>query len=165
MASGNVLWTLIPEMNMPPTSNYATRDSRNGHSVLDMDDTTDESAVFKLYIPPYYSGGGITVDIYASFTSATSGNAIFQAAIERVTDSNQDIDSDGFASAQSSSATAVPGTSGHVKKFTVTFTDGAQMDSLAAGEWGRIKINRDADNGSDTASGDAEFWSATIKET
>lgn len=165
MASGDLLYTLTPQANEPPSSNFATLDLRNYHLVLDFDDTTDEAVVFKFYLPSYYSGGGLTVEIFASFTSATSGNVVWEAAIERVTDSNQDIDSDGFASAQSSGAVAVPGTSGHVKKFTITFTNGAQMDSLAAGEWGRIKINRDANNASDTASGDAELWSVTIKET
>lgn len=165
MASGDVLYALTPQANEPPSSNFATLDLRNYHLVLDFDDTTDEAAVFKFYLPPYYSGGGLTVEIFASFTSATSNNVVWEAAIERVTDSNQDIDSDGFASAQSSGAVAVPGTSGHVKKFTVAFTSGAQMDSLAAGEWGRLKINRDANNGSDNATGDAELWSVTIKET
>lgn len=166
MANGDLLAEFTPQANEPPSSNFATLDLRNGHLVLDFDDTTDEEAVFKFYNPPHYDGGGITVEIYAAATSDTTNNVVWQAAIERVTDSNQDIDSDSFASFQSSGAVAVPGTSGHVKAFDVALTDGAQMDSLAAGEWGRLKIRRDADNTSatDSVSGDMELWSITILE-
>ncbi|NIQ10453.1 MAG: hypothetical protein GWO10_16275, partial [candidate division Zixibacteria bacterium] len=45
----------------------------------------------------------------------------------------------------------------------VTFTDGADMDSIAVGEGFRMKITRDATN--DTATGDAELRFVEIKET
>ena len=39
------------------------------------------------------------------------------------------------------------------------------MDSLAVGESFRIKITRDADNGSDTMAGDAQLFAVKVKET
>ena len=165
MASGNTLCTFFPQDNEPPSSNYATLDSRNGHLVLDFDASTDESAIFKGVLPSHYAGGGLTIKLHYAMTSATSGNIIWQTAIERVGDGQQDIDSDGFATANSSAATAVPGTSGHVDILSIAHTSGAQMDSLAAGEGFRLKVNRDADNGSDTATGDAELWAVEIIET
>lgn len=165
MASGNTLLQFFPQDNEPPSSNYATLDTRNSHLVLDFDASTDEAAVFKGIMPSHYAGGGVTIKIHYAMTSATSGNVIWQTAIERVSDSQQDIDSDGFASANSTGAVAVPGTSGHVDICSVAHTSGSEMDSLAAGEGFRLKINRDADNGSDTATGDAELWAVEIVET
>jgi len=84
-------------------------------------------------------------------------------AWERIGDQQQDIDSDGFAAANSVDNTTVPGTSGNVDIVNVTFTDGADMDSVAVGEGFRLKVTRDA--ASDTASGDAELLRVEIKET
>lgn len=165
MASGDTLMVLVPQDNEPPSSNYATLDTRNGHLVLDFDASTDEAACFRGILPSHYAGGGITIKIHYAMTSATSGNVIWQTAIERVSDSQQDIDSDGFATANSSGAVAVPGTSGHVDICSVAHASGAEMDSLAVGEGFRLKVNRDADNGSDTATGDAELWAIELVET
>ncbi|KKK65637.1 hypothetical protein LCGC14_2972130, partial [marine sediment metagenome] len=59
--------------------------------------------------------------------------------------------------------TTVPGTAGLVDIVTVTFTDGADMDSVAVGELFRLKVTRDAV--SDDAAGDAELVAVEIKET
>lgn len=165
MATGNTLLLLMPLGYEPPASNMATLDTRNNHPVLDFDASTDESAIWTAIMPQNYSGGGITVYIHYAMTSATSGNIIWQSAIERIGEATQDIDSDGFASANSSATTAVPGTSGHIDILTIAHASGAEMDSVAAGEAFRIKINRDADNVSDTATGDAEILSVEIRET
>lgn len=161
MASGDIVGFILQEE--PPASNFATRDLRNSHTVWDFDDTTDEEMVWKFYLNGY-DGGGLTVLLYAGATSATSGNVVFQVGIERVTSENQDIDVDGFAALNSTGAVAIPATSGNIKEFSVTFTDGADMDSLADGEGGRIKVRRDADNTSatDSVTGDVELWSPPI---
>lgn len=164
MASGNTLITLHPYDNEPPSSNYATLDTRNGHPVLDFDAGTDESAIFSAILPRNYAGGGLTVYLHWSGTSATSGDVVWNAAFERIGEGQQDMDADGFASAQAVTATA-PGTTGHVDIAAIAFTDGAQVDSIAVGELFRLKITRDADNGSDTMTGDAELRAIEIKET
>jgi len=158
--------TFLPTDNQPPASAYATPDYRNTHPILDFDGTTDEEAVFKSVLPTTYDGGGLTVDTYWSFTSATSGSLRVQAAIERIDVSSLDIDADSFAAFQSAGGTA-PGTSGMVVKATVTFTAGAQMDSLAAGEMFRLKIRRDADgtSGTDDITTDAELHAVAVRET
>lgn len=164
MASGNTLLIFTPLANEPPASNYATLDTRNAHPVLDFDAGTDESAVFTAVLPRNYASGGITVYVHWAATSATSGDCVWNAAFERIGEGSQDIDSDGFASAQAVTATA-PGTSGNVDIAAITFTDGAQIDSVAVGEAFRLKITRDADNGSDTMTGDAELVAIELKET
>ena len=163
MASGDTLLVFGAADNKPPTSNFATFDTRNTHLVLDYDDTTNEDGVFEGVMPQTYGGGGITVYLHYAMTSATSGDVDLDVAFERIGDGQQDIDSDGFAAAQSVDNTTVPGTSGNVDIVSVAFTDGAQMDSIAVGESFRMKVTRDA--ASDTATGDLELTKVEIRET
>jgi len=44
---------------------------------------------------------------------------------------------------------------------SITLTN---ADSVAAGDYVRIAINRDADNGSDTATGDAYLLAVEVRE-
>lgn len=164
MASGDQLDVFTPLGYEPASSNYATLDTRNQHPVLDFDASTDESAVWSSVLPANYDGGGVTVKLHYAMTSATSGDVVLTAAFERIGSGSQDTDSDGFATAKSVTST-VDGTSGNVKVATITFTNGAEMDSVAASEEYRIKITRDADNGSDTATGDLELRKVSIEET
>lgn len=166
MASGNTLLQFAPLGNEPPASSYATLDTRNAHPCLDFDGTADEEAVWSGVLPAHYAGGGLTVDTFWAFTSATSGSLRVQAAIERIDASSLDIDADSFASFQSAGGTA-PGTSGQVIVVSVAFTSGAQMDSLAASEAFRLKIRRDADgtSGTDDITSDAELLAVLVRET
>ena len=166
MASGETLFPFHPFNNEPPSSNPATPDLRNQHPVLDFNDTTDEEAVFSGIMPQAYSDGGITVLIHYSATTATSGNVVWQVALERVGDQQQDVDSDDFAAFQSSGAVAVPSTSGLVDIISINFSSGAQMDSVTAGEKFRLKARRDADDTSatDSVSGDIELHAVEIRE-
>lgn len=163
MASGDTLLVFGALHNEPPSSNYATIDTRNGHPVLDFDASTNEDAVFRAIMPRNYGGGGITVYLHYAMSSATSGDVDWDVAFERIGDQQQDIDSDGFAAVNSVDNTTVPGTAGNVDIVNVTFTDGADMDSVAVGESFRMKVTRDAS--SDTATGDAELIGIEIKET
>lgn len=163
MASGNTLCIFMPFDNEPPASNYATLDVRNGHPCLDFDATTNESAVFSAVMPRNYSGGGVTVYLHYAMSSATSGTIDWDVAFERIGDQQLDIDSDSFADANSVDDTTVPSTCGYVDVVSVAFADGADMDSVAAGELFRIKVTRDAAN--DDAAGDAELYAVEIKET
>lgn len=166
MASGDTLcvWTVLA--NEPPSSNYATLALRNGHPVLQFDDTTDETAIFSGVLPRNYAGGGITAYVHYSMASATSGKVRWEVSVERIGDAQQDIDSDGFASAQAVNVSAVDGTSGNVDIASIAFTAGAQMDSVAVGELFRIKVQRKpSDTTNDTATGDAELLAIELKET
>jgi hypothetical protein len=151
-----------PRNNEPPASNYATLDLRNQRPVLDFDTTTQEAAIFSGVLSSAYAGGGITVDIYCMATSATTGTIGWDVAIERIDTSSLDTDSDSFASAQTVTAVTVPGTSGQILKMSVNISNGANMDSLAAGEAFRLRIRRDVAN--DNAAGDAELLSVTMRE-
>lgn len=163
MASGDMLAVVTALANEPPSSNYATLVQRNGHWLLAFDAGTDESAVFTLVMPDHYGGNGIDVSLRWAAATATSGNCIWDVAIERINDDVQDIDSDSFAAANSVTAAAASA-SGELSYDSVTFSDGADMDSVAAGDVYRIKITRDADNASDTMAGDAQLKAVYVTE-
>lgn len=166
MASGNTLCVFTPLNNEPPATIYATLDLRNYHPCLDFDGATDEEAVFTGILPRHYAGGGLTVYLHVGFASATSGNAYWSVSIERMDDGTLDLDADSFAAVQSAAGNP-NGTSGIMTLSTITFTSGAQMDSLAAGEMFRLKVRRDADGsaGTDDVTTDAELYGIEIKET
>jgi len=164
MASGDTLVVFHPYNNEPPSSNYATLDTRNQHPCLDFDATTNESAVFSAVMPQHYAGTtGVTVYLHYAMSSATADTVDWDVAFERIGDQQLDIDGDDFAAVNSVDDTTVPGTSGLVDIVNVAFTNGADMDSVAVGELFRIKVIRDA--ASDDATGDAELYAVEIRET
>ncbi len=165
MATTDTLAVFTAHSNEPPSTIFATLDTRNSHLVLDFDDTADEEAVFSGVIPQNYDGGGFTAKIHFMATSATSGNAVWQMAWE--TQASLDRDADGFAAFNGSGTVVVNGTSGIESIATITFTDGPDSDSVAAGDAFRVKIRRDADDTSatDSVTGDLELAEVEIRET
>jgi hypothetical protein len=171
MASGNIVG-IIGDI-VQPAATYATFDTRAGGStpaeavpVYDFDDTTEE------YVDVYcrlegYAGGGLTISWDWSATSATTGDVRWGAAIRRVADDAEDIDSAqtyDFNEATDTTASA----SGERSRVTITFTDGADMDSLADGESFILRVRREPGDAADGMTGDAEAWlswTLVIKET
>lgn len=166
MASGDTVAVFTPLSNIPPSSNFATLDTRNGYTVLDFDDTTDESTIFQGFMPNHYAGGGVTVTVGWMATSATSGTISLDISFLSVTDDADDLDTKSFAAANNANPTTASA-SGEVDYATITFTDGADMDSVAAGETFYIKVTRDADGttSTDNMTGDMELVFVSIKET
>ena len=164
MATGQTLatWTADGGASFPAT-NYATFDTRNTHACYDFDPTTQETIFLHFVLPRHYGGGAITVYLHWAATSATSGTGGWDVAFERIGDGQQDLDSDGFATAQTVTAATVPGTSGNVKITNVAVSNGANMDSIAVGELFRLRIRRDVAN--DDATGDLELYGVELKET
>ena len=158
-----MLIVFSPLHNEPPASNAATIDLRNQHPVLDFDTTTGEIAVFSSVMPRSYAGTtGVTVYVHWAASSATSGTVGWLVGFERI-GTALDIDADSFAADNTITAVNVSGTSGTIVITNITFTDGADMDSVAVGEAFRLKVTRDVAN--DTAAGDAELVAVEIKET
>jgi len=163
VASGDTLFDFGVQANEPPSSNAAALDVRNGRPVLAFDATADESAIFCGTIPNHYAGGGITITIEWTGASATSGNVVWNTAIERC-DTGTDMDADSFATAQSATA-AAPGTSGAPAYTTIAHTNGAQIDSALKNETIRLKLTRVGSSGSDTMTGDAHVTRVFARET
>lgn len=154
MASGSSLFELLPLGSETPAANFATLDTRNARPCIDFDAATNESIVWTDTIPAQYAGGGITFKLRWAATSATTGNVVWVIAIERTDDEGLDIDSDSFATGVSVTATC-PGTSGQVQYTDIALTN-SELDGALVGELIRVKLTRNAADGSDTMAGDAE---------
>lgn len=166
MAQGDTL-AIFGAGDSEPTDNdtykCATFDTRNEHLLLDYDDGTNqhECIFFSSLMPQRYSGRGVVVHIHYCMSSAVANDVFWGVAFEKMTGLN--IASDSFATMKNAVDT-VPGTAGQVTSMTITFADGAEMDSVAAGNVFRILLRRRTDQGEDTAAGDAELVSVEIKE-
>ena len=169
MASGDTLIVLTPLHNEPPASAFATLDTRNGFACLDFNDTTDEEAIFRCVMPRHYGGGGLTITLgwAATDVTVTPHNVVWQVDLWRVANDADDIDSPAFVGLNTSGAVAEASASGELSYDTVTFTDGADMDSIAVGEMFFLKVRRDADDtsGTDSLTDDAELYFIEVKET
>lgn len=162
MATGDTLLTFTAESARLGTGTPGFLDMRNNHPLVSLG-TSDEFTLGAV-LPRRYGGGGITVYIHYAMATATTNNVEFTTSFERVGDGSQDIDSDGFATGVAGSDATVPGTSGFVDIYSIAHTDGAQIDSIAVGEYFRLRVQRSTPSGTD-ASGDAQVVAVELKET
>ena len=143
--------------NQPPSTAFATLDTRNSIAVLDFDDTTDESAVFVGIMPEGASlGSGLKIRLHWMSTNQTSNNVVWDVSLERM---DTDLDADSFATIASGAA-AANGTSGILTVTEITLTT---IDSVTAGDAFRLKVTRDANNASDNMSNDAELVAVEVR--
>ena len=163
MASGSTLAVFNPGANEPPSSSYATFDTRNAHPVLDFDAAAVEIAYFSGVMPSQYAGGGITVDVNWMATSATSGDVVWGVSYEELDPNHNDLDSDNFGTETTGAGTA-NATSGKTTKTSLAISH-ANCGSPAAGDAFRIKLRRVATDGGDTMAGDAELVELGVRET
>lgn len=170
MASGDIVGMI--SRIVPPTTAFPTPDVRVSASspveivsVHDFDDTTAEYLDLECVLTGY-GGGGLTINVPWTATSATSGAVVLRAAIRRLNTSD-DVDVAHTYDYNSASAVTAPATNGQPTSSTITFTDGADMDSLAAGEPFILRLGRNPSDAGDNMVGDCEVWSGrvTIKET
>lgn len=165
---------LVPADAQPPDADLATFDEILTASadepdqrilVLDFDPgSTEEYAYFAGVMPRHYDGGGVTVTIGWS-SDATSGVCRWAVAFKSVTDDADDLDSKAFAAPNTVDATTASA-AGEVDYAEIAFTDGADMDSVAAGELFFLELSRNSSHANDTMnSNDAELHFIEIRET
>lgn len=162
MSQGHTLLIWTAEAARPPAANFATFDQRNAHNVLDFDDTTAETALFGSILPRNYDGYGIVATLVWMATTATTGNVKWEMAFERHQDEVDDLDSDSFATAKSTTATA-PGTSGSPQYSEISFSN-SEIDGILKGESFRLFVRRAAADVADTMTGDAELLRVELRE-
>ncbi len=148
-----------PLDNQPPASNFATLDTRNSIAVLDFDHVTEESAVFVGVVPDNaIVSSGISVRILWMATSETTGNCRWGVQFDKL--AAEDTDTAVFDTA-TEATTATSATNGTPVITTLTCTT---VDALAAGDFFRIKIYRDAsDTTNDTLAADAELIAVEVR--
>lgn len=131
---------------------------------LAYDASTDESAMWQLYMPGDYASGPI-LDVLYKMTSATTGSVRFEGRLAAITDGDTtDGDAKAFATTNSAGDTVPATTAGKVGGFSITLTN---ADSLAAGDFVVVQLRRDADGttGTDDATGDCEVVAVRISYT
>jgi len=168
MASNDTVVVILG--STPPTTVFATQDVRlDGSSpvcaypVLDFDATTAEYMDYFCLLQGY-DGGGLTLLFRYAMSSAITGGVRIEAAVHRLADDAEDLDT-AHTFDYNGVTDTVPNVSGEVGYASVTFTDGADMDSWADGEYAVIRVRRDPANAGDDASGDLELLAWAGKET
>jgi hypothetical protein len=156
----------FPAHNEAPSAQAATLDLRNGRPVLDFDAQATEAALFTGVFPRAYGAAGVTVDVGYSMTSATGGSIQWGLRLERIGDQQLDVDGDSWATGGFTTAVTVPTTPGNVDVVSLNFANGSAMDSVAAGEQFRLRVQRGVNENEATAgaSGDAELHWVRIRE-
>lgn len=127
------------------------------YPILAFDASTDEGRIWNFMLPRGY---GSTITIAGSFymASATSGNVVLAAQLAMISDTDASVSAKVFAT-ENSSTVAVPGAAGTAKVFSITMSN---ADSAAAQDYGMVAFRRDADNASDTATGDMNLLRADL---
>lgn len=144
-----------------PSSNFPALTMSNRRPVLAFDASTDETCYWTGVAPQGIAGTPTVVVTYA-MASATTGSVYFQAALEAITAADA-VDTDAttsFDTANSGNGT-VPGTAGYIQQISITMTN---ADSIAGGDYFRLSLNRDADNASDSATGDAYVLAVELRD-
>lgn len=139
------------------TSNFPQLVKNNGTNFpvmgLAFDAATDESAYWTA-IAESYGSGNLTAVFYWYADSASSGDVIWGAQIGAITANtdSQDIETKALASAQTVTDSHLGTTGQRLHSASLTISN---LDSIAADDWFVLKAYRDADNASDTMTGDA----------
>lgn len=154
----------LPHSAEFPASNFPQITHINQRPVLAFDAATDETAYWT-DIAPQGLTGTLTLVITYCMASATSGTVGIQAQIEAVSDGDTtDLDATtSFDTVNNSASTTVPGTAGQIDQISITLTN---ADSLAAADYYRISVNRDADGSAitDSATGDLYLLSIELRD-
>ncbi len=146
-----------------PATNYPQLTLVNRRPVLAFDASTDECCYWTGIAPQGLTGTLAAVVTYM-MASAMSGKVDFEGSIEAVSDGDAaDLDAgDSFDTTNEISAPTVPGTAGYIDQITITLTN---KDSIAAGDYFRLKLMRDADDGTnDTATGDCYVLTVELRD-
>jgi len=173
MASGDALLVFTPHNNDPTDADFATLDTILTTSADEPDDVvlvldfdpgaTSEFASWVGVMPEHYASGGITLDILWT-SEATSGAVVWEAALKNLGDAVAMLAA--TYAAKNTVTTTTDGTARAVNTSQITFTDGADMDSVLKNEMFRLTIDRDGDAGGDTMnSNDAELIAVYMRET
>ncbi len=127
------------------------------------DDSQTESCLWQFRLPDNYDSSPILTLTYA-MASATSGKIDLEVDIMAISDGDaQDIDSANFDTINEiTGGTTVPGTAGFIDQIDITLPNN---DSMIAGDLIIVRLHRDHDDADDTATGDVEVLTSTLKYT
>ena len=160
MATGTVILPVlgaIVDATNPPGIAFT-----NARPKLLFNDSTDEFVYWTFRMPTNYGSAPVLKTFYSMAGANESKAIVFACEVMAVSDGDAvDMDADSYDAANSATK-ACPDAAGAPDEVSVTLTN---ADSVAAGDFVALKGYRDADNGSDTASGDMEVWAASLEYT
>jgi len=139
----------------------ASAGSRNGHPVINFDDTIIEGVICSNKISPNYSGGNITVEIDWVAKTATSGAVSWGVEFERNNPNGTDIDSNSYATQQIESS-STSRESGVINRTTITLTQ-AEADAVVANDSFRMRFERVPKDSRDNMIGDAQVLKIAVR--
>lgn len=168
--SGTVIARVLEAM--PPATTFAqlaiiagTSTPAESLSVFAFDAATIEYMDFKCELSPKYVGTtGITIKLVWA-AAAASNEVRWGAALRRVEISSDDVDTTAHPYAYNDVDGTASATIGHWMDDEITFTNGADMDSVAAGETFVLRVRREATHANDDNTDDAYLISVSIRET
>ena len=146
-----------------PATNFPQLLLSNRRPVLAFDGATDEACFFTGLAPQGLTGA-ITVVITYAAASATTGTCRFEALLEAITDGDAtDTDAATSFDATNSNGAAVPATAGYIDQISITMTN---ADSLTAGDYFRLQLNRDANGttGTDDVATDVYVLAVELRD-
>lgn len=125
------------------------------------DAATDEMCSWTFQLPGNYASSPVLRLHWKANT--TSNSVVWGCRIAATTPSDTDTPNEHAFGTANTATTAVNGTEARrLVETTITLTNN---DSMAAGDTITLQVYRDADNGSDTCTVDAELVSATLEYT
>lgn len=125
------------------------------------DDSTDELCFWTFRLPTGFASAPV-LKIQHKATTATTGNAGFDAAIMAVTPGDSaDVDTPSFDTDNVGAANATPGTAGFLDETSIALSN---ADSMAAGDLVSIRLNRNTAIASNLT-GDIEVPAVSLEYT
>jgi len=112
-----------------------------------------------------YDGGGLTINL-TYCTNAASGKISWSAAFQYLEDATNNLSTTNHTYSYQNVNPTVPGTAYLIDYTSITFTDGAQIDSLVDSGAFKMRLKRVAsDTTNDTCTSDALLINVEIIET
>jgi hypothetical protein len=152
---------LTPYSAEYPSSNFPALATVNQRPVLAYDASTQETAYWTFIAPQALSGTMYAV-LSLIGNAAGTNSTYWEVAVEAVTSADAtDLDSATSFETVNTGNVAMPSTQGHMVQLSITLSN---KDSIAAGDYVRISVARDADNASDNFAADAYLLAVEIRD-
>ena len=154
-------FALTPESAHFPATAFPALSSVNVRPVLAYDAATQETCYWTV-VAPQGLAGALSAIIHLFGNAASTNPTYWEVAVEAITPGDaMDLDSATSFDTVNTGNVAMDATQGEQVALTIALTN---ADSMAAGDYVRISLARDADNGSDTFAADAYVTLVEIRE-
>lgn len=148
MASGDSLGFWDALSSRPPGGGAPVITGINNDIVIMFDPASDNTTYFFGYLPSSYGGGNLQVHLFWNTTDDTADNIKIDVAFERRQPGTYDFDNgDDFGTDSSTLITVSDDTLLNTTMIVIT---AANAGTPVAGEPFRLRVRRDADDGTDT---------------